>query len=114
MTITEWLEYHLKKSQNSKIKAYNFNLYEEPDEDTYTVQLVGCDEYTPDDDDWATSEIYSSEEDLIEINAKSREIALKEFDEFIKDFLENNENASILKNKHLAYGFVDADLTYLF
>ena len=73
----KWLNSLLENDMPENTAAYNFNIYEEDDE-TYGVQLIASDEFSEEDDDWACSEIWSSEEDIFYIDHSDEKDADRE------------------------------------
>lgn len=115
----KWLSKLLENDMPDNTAAYNFNIYEEEDE-TYGVQLIASDEFSEDDDDWACSEIWSSEEEIFYIDHSDekdadRERGLEFISQLISDYLEKGEKADKLKDvKAVGAGFVDGDLKILY
>ena len=115
----KWLCKLLENDMPDNTAAYNFNIYEEEDE-TYGVQLIASDEFSEDDDDWACSEIWSSEEEIFYIDHSDekdadRERGLEFISQLISDYLEKGEKADKLKAvKAVGAGFVDGDLKILY
>ncbi|MBE6841068.1 MAG: hypothetical protein IJN05_12185 [Ruminococcus sp.] len=115
----KWLSKLLENDMPDNTAAYNFNIYEEEDE-TYGVQLIASDEFSEDDDDWACSEIWSSEEEIFYIDHSDekdadRERGLEFISQLISDYLEKGEKADKLKAvKAVGAGFVDGDLKILY
>ncbi len=95
----------------------NFNLYE--GEETYDIQLIGSDEFDEDDNEWACSEVYSSEEDIcyidIDDELENWEVALDKIIECIKKYLECGKYSGVLKSvSAVGAGFVDGDIEIVF
>ncbi len=115
----KWLSKLLENDMPDNTAAYNFNIYEEEDE-TYGVQLIASDEFSEDDDDWACSEIWSSEEEIFYIDHSDekdadRERGLEFISQLISDYLEKGEKADKLKAvKAVGAGFVDGELKILY
>jgi hypothetical protein len=115
----KWLSKLLENDMPDNTAAYNFNIYEEEDE-TYGVQLIASDEFSEEDDDWACSEIWSSEEEIFYIDHSDekdadRERGLEFISQLISDYLEKGEKADKLKAvKAVGAGFVDGDLKILY
>ena len=115
----KWLSKLLENDMPDNTAAYNFNIYEEEDE-TYGVQLIASDEFSEDDDDWACSEIWSSEEEIFYIDHSDekdadRERGLEFISQLISDYLEKGEKADKLKAvKAVGAGVVDGDLKILY
>ena len=111
MNFKKWLSNQMEKIAFEGIVAFNFNLYEEENEGSFSAQLVGCSRFDENDEDWACSVVFSSDEDLYRFNSNDWEDALNEFIETLKEYLQNNPNSELLKSgKHIAVGFVDGDL----
>jgi len=118
-----WLDNLLENNEISpERKAFCFNLYEEaPEENIYSIQLIAAGAFDPaDDGDWACEELWSSDEDVFEIDTsdeddKSREYAQELFKEMIVEYLGNGKHGNILKDgiKGIALGFIDGNLEYL-
>ena len=117
----EWLDNLLNQDMPEEIMAYNFNIYEEADESgkdllEYGVQLIASDEFSEDDDDWACSEIYSSEEDIFYIDHSDekdadRDRGLDFICDLVKQYLNNGTYADKLNSvKGVGVGFVDGDI----
>lgn len=108
---TKWVDKHLSQVDTSKVKAFNFNLYESDEENEYDIQLVGSSYYDSDNDDWACDTIFSSEEDLFTINSDDWEIALEDCIELVKEYSVSGELKHIFQNaERVTAGFVDGDL----
>lgn len=112
-----WLDNLLENNEiPDNTAAFCFNLYEESIENSvYSVQLVACDKFDENDDDWACEECWSSEEDIfcVELSdedEKDWKAAQSLIADWIKEYLENGKYAEILKSKPVGIGFVDGDL----
>lgn len=111
----KWLDNLLENEMPENMAAFNFNIYEEEDK-TYGVQLIASDEFSKDNDDWACSEIYSSEEDIFYIDHSDEENAdwergLEFISGLIKQYLEGGKYAEVLTSvKAVGAGFVDGDI----
>ncbi|MDE5861248.1 MAG: hypothetical protein K2H28_03550 [Ruminococcus sp.] len=116
-SFAEWLDNLLEKNDiPADTKAFNFNLYEEEEDNVYSVQLIASDRFDPDDDEWACCEIWSSEEDLFFVDTsdeddKSGETFKKFATDMISDYIAQND---ILNHKPVGIGFVDGDLNIIF
>ena len=117
----DWLNSLLEKDMPENTKAYNFNLYEEEEEETYGIQLIASDRfYENDGGDWACSEIYSSEEDIFYIDHSDeknadRQRGMEFICSLINEYLKNGKYSDKLKNsKAVGAGFVDGDIEILF
>ncbi len=115
----KWLNSLLENDMPENTAAYNFNIYEEDDE-TYGVQLIASDEFSEEDDDWACSEIWSSEEDIFYIDHSDekdadRERGLEFISVLISDYLEKGGKSAKLKAVNaVGAGFVDGDLKIIY
>lgn len=112
-----WLNNLLENNEiPDNTAAFCFNLYEESIEDSvYSIQLVACDKFDENDDDWACEECWSSEEDIfcVELSdedEKDWKAAQSLIDGWIKEYLESGKYAETLKSKPVGIGFVDGDL----
>jgi len=111
MDFEKWLSNQLEKITDEAIVAFNFNLYEEEDEGSFSAQLVGCPHFDEANEDWACRVVFSSGEDLFGFRSNDWEDALNEFIEELKRYIKNNPNSELQKNKRrIAVGFVDGDL----
>ena len=106
----KWIEKQPIDSLLSQIIAVNFNLYETDNDELFHAQLVACNFYDADDDDWACNPIYSSQEDIYEFEAEDWETALNIFKELVLSYLKENEEAPINKIATITVGFVDGDI----
>ena len=86
----------------------------------YGVQLIASDEFNEEDDDWACSEIYSSEEDIFYIDHSDEKDAdrnrgLDFICGLVKQYLDNGTYADKLKSvKGIGVGFVDVDIEIVY
>lgn len=116
-----WLDNLLENNEMpNNTAAFCFNLYEESIEDyVYAVQLVACDKFDENDDDWACEEVWSSEEDIfcVELSdedEKDWKAAQSLIADWIREYLENGKYSDILKSKPVGIGFVDGDLELIY
>lgn len=113
-----WLEKGLSSMKNEN--GFCINLYEDSD-DSITCELVGCDEFTKDDGEWDFEEtaVFSRETPFILFTPQDNKKqtfykTLQIFADNLNKLVENNPIIqSYLKNKKLAFGFVDRDLYFL-
>lgn len=113
MNFKNWLEKHLEKAKD--YKAYNFNLYEEGNENEFAAQLIGCNEYSLDDEDWACDGLFSSQEDLYVFTAEDWEQALDDFIKTISDYISDSGTLPFGENvEYITVGFVDGNLEVVF
>ncbi len=122
---SEWLDNILENDMPDNTKAYNFNIYDELDEDgndaeTYGIQLIVSDEFSEDDDDWACSEIYSSQEDIFYIDHSDEDnidsdSGLEFICSLIREYLNNGKYSDKLsKAQAVGAGFVDGNIKIIF
>lgn len=108
---SKWLDKLLANRLPNKINAFNFNIYEGEQEGEYQMQLIGAEDYDPDDDDWACDEIFSSGEDLFVYSATDTEDAQKIAFDLVRLYLKQGRFANKLKRRvAVTIGFVDGDL----
>lgn len=111
----EWLDTVLMVELPSKVRAINFNLYEDT-ENTWSIELVGTSEFDENDDDWACCEAFSTRENPFAIEQEGDWQTVEEiFEEWISDYLANGKLSDKMKQyEAVGMGFVDGDLTILF
>lgn len=117
-----WLDNLLENNEMpGESKAFCFNLYEESIEDyIYAVQLVACDKFDENDDDWACEECWSSEEDIfcVELSDEDKKdwkAAQNLISIWIKEYLENGKYSDILISRQaVGIGFVDGELELIY
>jgi len=114
---SEWLNKYLEKLP-SDVVAVNFNLYEGVNK-TYDIQLIGTDEFDEDDEDWACSDFFSTEEDIYLI-PRTKDISnwqdgLNFITKIIEKYLDEGKYSDKLKQlKAVGVGFVDGDINILY
>ena len=113
---TSWLNEILKNPLPENTKGINFNLYEEENPNTYGIQFVATKSFDLNDDDWACDDIFSSDENMYFFTNKNNwEQILKEIELNIKDYLDKENESTVLKNyEGIGLGFVDGDLIILY
>ena len=113
---TSWINEILKNPLPENTKGINFNLYEEENPNTYGIQFVATKSFDLNDDDWACDDIFSSGENMYFFtNKNNREQILKEIELNIKDYLDKENESTVLKNyEGIGLGFVDGDLIILY
>ena len=113
----EWLD-HILQDQPlpGETVAANFNLYEESEDNTYAVQLIGAGEFDPEDEDWACEEVYSSEDNLfVFTDEKGWKHVLKAGVSLVNAYLAEGAYAQTLKAlTAVAVGFVDGNLEIVY
>lgn len=113
-----WLNHLLEMNLPSGIVAFNFNLYE-GSENTYDIQLIGADEFDEDDEDWACTDYYTSEEDICYIERsneiKDWQVGLEYIANIVQKYMQEGKHRDRLINvEALSIGFVDGDLKILY
>jgi len=113
---TSWLNEILKNPLPENTKGINFNLYEEENPNAYGIQSVATKSFDLNDDDWACDDIFSSGENMYFFTNKNNwEQILKEIELNIKDYLDKENESTVLKNyEGIGLGFVDGDLIILY
>jgi len=112
----EWLDNALQRELPENMAAFNFNIYEDGD-NMWSVELVGTETFNVSDQDWACDEIFTENRDEPfewEEDAKW-EIIQEEVACWITEYLENGDNADILKKyEAVGLGFVDGDIELMY
>ncbi len=109
-----WVDSIMKNSFPEETIAIAFNLYEESDEDTYSVQLIGTEKF--DEDDWPCYETYTSGEDLYYWEEsggwqQAQESAMKN----VERYLSEGAFADKIKGyTGVGIGFVDGDMEIIY
>lgn len=115
--IEEWLSKVLKQEIPSAIAAFCFNLYEDG-EGCWSLELVGTENFDPEDEDWACDEItdlgtrdepfsWEQEADWAEVLEKAAAA--------LKQYLDCGRYADVLKAcEGVGVGFVDGNLEILY
>jgi hypothetical protein len=111
-----WLERISKKEKPPKsVVAYNIGLFESTN--GYSAYLVGADEYSEEDSDWACDETFTPKERYFllpdETKGQAWQVVLDRVARAAKDFLKTPAGKSSLfaKAKAVTVGFDDGDLT---
>ena len=117
-SFTTWLDKHLEESLPAKTVAVNFNLYEEAN-GSYAVELIASDTFDPNNQDWATSEIFTTRNDLFIFDNSSENTDWKAaqilIEKFVTNYIELGKYGSKLtKYQAVGVGFVDGDITHVY
>lgn len=100
------------------VAAFCFNLYDGCDDEHWSMELVGTDNYDPEDSDWACGEVTdfnSRETEFKWVQKCNWATALAQMTAILRDYLNNGRFAPVLKEKMaVAVGFTDGDLEILF
>lgn len=110
----KWLDGVFNKEFPCNTVAINFNLYEEMENDTWAVQIIGSDRF--DEEDWACYETFSTGEDLyIWREEGDWEKALETAMYNLKKYLKNGKYSSVLMQYNgIGIGFVDGDIEIVY
>jgi len=115
---SKWVDKHLCNDLPDSVIAINFNLYE-GSENTYDIQIVGCDRFDEDDEDWACDEVFTTGEDVFFIK-RTDDIAewkqgLSAMTALVNRYLSDGKYADKLKSyTAVGIGFVDGDSYVLY
>jgi len=110
-----WLDSQLDVEIPQEIIAFNININESP----FNIEIVGSNEFRPDDSDWACNEDWVPHKRNISVSDElfgvSWEQALENLTMMSKAYLSSNSTNTVkLKEaKAFAIGFVDGDLKLL-
>jgi len=115
---SKWLDKQLSKDLPNNIVAINFNLYEGIKQ-TYDVELVGCDMFDENDEDWVCDEVFDTREDLFFVprtdDISHWEKGLSFITELVNKYLSEGKYADELKSyKAIGIGFVDGNINILY
>ncbi len=117
----QWLDDLLENNEMpGETKAFNFNLYEESiEESIYSIQLIAACCFDENDDEWACSEVWSSEENIFCVDTSDEEkgwqTALELITSLVNEYLDRGKYSHILKaSQAVGIGFVDGDLSILY
>jgi hypothetical protein len=114
---SSWLDKVFQQGLPKEIEAFNFNLYE--GFGTYSIQLVGCDNFDEDDVDWACSNYFTTGENICRIerteNIEYWENGLSYMTELVEQYLVEGRYAKTLKSvSAVGIGFVDGDVNMIY
>ena len=111
----DWMDNILQEEFPEDTVAICFNLYE-CEENMWSMELVGTDEFDEDDDDWACEEIIAFRKNpfVFEFSADWEEIL-----EITKRMIEQYLEEGVYSDKFCSYeavaaGFVDGDLRIIY
>ena len=114
--ISTWIDNAFAKGIPEEVASIAFNLYE--DEDSWSMEIVGCGSFDADDSDWACDEITdfdTRENPYVWEQACDWEEVQSEMLELLKKYLnQGTYGAKIKALQGSAVGFVDGDLDLLF
>ncbi|MBR6402524.1 MAG: hypothetical protein IKS48_03995 [Eubacterium sp.] len=109
-----WADSVFKNEFPDDTVAICFNLYQESEQDTYSVQIVGARVF--DEEDWACDETFSSENNLYIWKEKGGwEKALKAAKKNVEKYVNEGANSETLKAYDgVGIGFVDGDIEIIY
>lgn len=114
--LATWIDKALAQGLPEDIVAACFNIYEDAD-NSWSLELVGCSSFDPDDDDWACDEVsdFGTRDNPFTWNSKGDwETVLADLKKKLTRYLETGRSADKLKKLDgVAVGFVDGDLIIL-
>lgn len=111
----EWLDMTLAVGLSNKIRAINFNLYED-EGNMWSIELVGTSTFDESNEDWACCEVFSTRDAPFAVERKNDWQAVEEmFRDWVTDYLHNGKYADKLRRLDaVGLGSVDGDLKLLF
>jgi hypothetical protein len=110
----QWMDGVLWAPLPEGILAFNINMYEL--DGAHGLELVGCPTYDPADPDWASDEIFMSDEPRFELShdvvGKKWEQGLDAAMQMLKSYLNGESDGAkrLRESKAVTVGFVDGDL----
>lgn len=117
LVFMKWANSCLSQDIPSETKAFSFNLYETGVD--FGFELIGGDEFDPEDSDWACAENFVPNPRSIEIplnySGEKWEQCLEAMSLLVKKYLASQETGALLLNKNYGVGicFVDGDMSVL-
>ena len=107
---TEWLDEHLPTALPPEVKGLSFNLNENAD--SFSIELVGTEEFNEEDPDWACEEIWEPAKRKIELSISGDwSDCLEKMKSVALDYLINGRKKEIFDTvEGVGIGFVDGDL----
>ncbi len=115
MDFVNWLDHQLSEVIPESIIAFNININESP----FNLELVGSNEFDPEDEDWACNEDWAPKNRTMEVSeslfGKSWEVAESQIFAFAKAFMSSDLNSAVKLRgaKAFAVGFVDGNLKFV-
>lgn len=115
---SNWLDNVLEQKMPQDLNAFNFNFYEGT-KNTYDIQLIGTNEYDENDEDWACTDYFTTEENICYITRTNKikdwKKGLIYMKKIIERYLEEGKYASRIKGVDaIGFGFVDGDNEIIF
>lgn len=110
-----WLDDILTQEFPQETVAICFNLYEE-EENKWSVELIGTDDFDEEDDDWACDEIVDFRDNLFHFEMITDwENVWDIVNKLILEYMDNGTEAEqLLQYEAVATGFTDGDLQILY
>ncbi|MTW14560.1 hypothetical protein GM658_28495 [Pseudoduganella eburnea] len=115
--LNSWLASVLSPDVPSTVIAFSFNLFELESEDAkYGIELIGTDEFDPDDSDWACDEAWVASPRSIsipgEFTSGGWEECLRDAKMMLTKTLDESSGpiTKLKETRAVAIGFVDGDL----
>ena len=116
--VASWIDGLDLDAVPEEVAAFCFNLYDGCDGNTWSMELIGADDYDREDSDWACGEVTdfgSRDGELAWTKQASWDGVLAEMVPILSEYLERGKYAHILKGKAaVAVGFTDGDLEILY
>ena len=116
--VADWIDKLNLDDVPDTVAAFCFNLYDECDDEHWSMELVGADGFDADNSDWPCNEVTTFDSrgnDFHWVHECDWETALSQMVSVLREYLDKGRFASVLKNKAaVAVGFVDGDLEILF
>lgn len=114
--LVAWIDESLAQGIPEDVVSVCFNIYEDGD-NSWSMELVGCSSFDPDDDDWACDEVsdFGTRNNPFSWRFEGDwEAVLSDMGAKLKKYLESDGSANKLtKLEGVAVGFVDGDLIIL-
>ncbi len=113
-SFAKWVDGVLQQEFPENTVAVNFNLYEEQNENEYSVQIIGAENF--DEEDWACYETFTTGENLyVWVEDGGWEKALRTAVSNLQRYLDSGKYSSVLKKYDgVGIGFVDGDIEIIY
>lgn len=113
-SFAKWVDSVLQLEFSKNTIAVNFNLYEENNENEYSIQIIGAEKF--DEEDWACYETFTTGENLYVWHEEGDwENALETAAINLKKYLDIGMYSSNLKQYDgIGIGFVDGDIEIIY
>ena len=113
-SFAKWVDSVLQLEFPKNTIAVNFNLYEENNENEYSIQIIGAEKFN--EEDWACYETFTTGENLyIWVEEGDWENALETATINLKKYLDSGMYSSDLKRYDgIGIGFVDGDIEIIY